>query len=91
MPARNRASREYSVAHRNARKKLLPHAYDTPCPLCGHIMYEGQALDCDDIVPIVMGGTHDINNKRITHASCNRSAGATLGNQLRAKHASRDW
>ena len=91
MPARARASREYSSEHRKHRKTLLPYAYGMPCPLCGQIMQEWQPLDCDDIVPIVLGGTHDISNKRMTHSRCNRSAGATLGNQLRGWRASRDW
>ena len=91
MPARARASREYSSEHRKARKALLPYAYGNPCPKCGLLMLYGQALDCDDIVPLVLGGTHDISNKQMTHSRCNRSAGATLGNQLRGNRASRDW
>ena len=101
MPARARASREYSDAHRKARKKLLPYAIGTYCPCgmsgscthkkCDGLMTDPKRMDCDDIVPIVLGGSHDISNKRIVCAHCNRSAGATLGNLLRAKHSSRDW
>jgi hypothetical protein len=91
MPARARASREYSAAHRKHRKTLLPYAYGMVCPKCGQIMFEGQKLQCDHITPIVLGGTDDISNKQMVHAYCNLSAGATLGNQLRGNRASRDW
>ena len=99
MPARARASREYSSEHRKARKTLLPYAIGTYCPCgmsgcthgCDGLMSNPARMDCDDIVPIVLGGTHDITNKRIICSHCNRSAGATLGNQLRGWRASRDW
>lgn len=89
MPARERASRAYSSAHRKARKALLPYAIGTPCPLCGQVMHEWQALDLDHAVPLVLGGSEV--GDRITHARCNRSTGATLGNRLRGNRASRDW
>ena len=89
MPARNRASRPYSSAHRKARKALLPYAYGTLCPLCGQVMQEWQQLDLDHATPLVLGGGEV--GDRITHARCNRSVGATLGNQLRGGRGSRDW
>ena len=76
--------------HRSQRAKAQP-AYGTPCPKCGQVMYEGQPLDWGHIVAIALGGTDDINNKQWEHARCNRSSGATLGNQLRGNRASRDW
>lgn len=72
------------------RKQLLPYAYGTACPLCGMTMYEDQPLDLDHSVPVALGGGATPGD-RIAHASCNRSAGATLGNQLRGNRASRDW
>lgn len=88
-PARNRASRPYSAAHRKARKALLPYAIGTLCPLCGQVMEDWQALDLDHATPLVLGGGEV--GDRITHATCNRSLGATLGNRMRGNHASRDW
>jgi hypothetical protein len=72
------------------RKQLLPYAYGTACPLCGLTMYEDEALDLDHSTPVALGGGAQPGD-RIAHASCNRSAGATLGNQLRGNRASRDW
>lgn len=89
MPARARSNRTYSVKQRKVRALLLPYAYGTYCPLCGQVMVQGQALDLDHSTPVVLGG--DGAGDRIAHASCNRSAGATLGNQLRGRRASRDW
>ena len=87
MPALGR--REYSAAHRKERARLLPYAYGTDCPMCGLTMYEDQALDLDHATPVVLGGGQV--GDRITHAACNRSAGATLGNRMRGNRASRDW
>lgn len=90
MPARARTSRTYSTAQRKTRAALLPYAYGTACPICGRPMLRGQALDLDHSVPVAYGNTGA--GDRITHASCNRSAGATLGNRLRGGvNASRDW
>ena len=87
MPGALRTNR-YNQARR--RKQLLPYAYGLTCPLCGLTMYEGQALDLDHSTPVVLGGGVEPGD-RMAHASCNRSAGATLGNQLRGSRASRDW
>jgi hypothetical protein len=78
-------SRQYSNAHHKARKALLPYAYGTPCPLCGQVMQEWEDLDLDHSVPRVLGGGEV--GDRITHAKCNRSAGATLGNRMRGQKA----
>ena len=77
-------------AQAQKRKQLLPYAYGSACPLCGLTMYEDQALDLDHSTPVVLGGGAQPGD-RMAHASCNRSAGATLGNQLRGNRASRDW
>jgi len=89
MPARARNTRTYSAKQRRERARLLPAAYYTDCPLCGLIMLPDQALDLDHTTPVILGGGEA--GDRITHARCNRSAGATLGNQLRGNRASRDW
>jgi hypothetical protein len=73
-------ARGYTSRHRATRRRLLPHAYGKPCPLCGELMLKGQALDLDHSVPLIEGGTK---GDRITHASCNRSAGGHLAAQRR--------
>lgn len=50
---------------------MLPLAYNTRCVYCGYLMLPDQHLDLD----------HTTN--QITHAKCNRSAGARYGNALR--------
>jgi hypothetical protein len=79
----------YSEAHRRARARLLPQAYNTDCPLCERIMLRGQELDLDHSVPYVInpGSAGD----RIVHAQCNRSAGGRLGNERRKFRPSRQW
>jgi hypothetical protein len=46
-------------------------------------------MDLDHTLPVVLGGGEV--GDRIICRACNRSAGATLGNQLRGGNASRDW
>lgn len=52
----------------------------TPCPRCGRGMYRGQQLDLDDFPGRWYGGPQV---KLLSHRSCNRRAGAQLGNMLR--------
>jgi hypothetical protein len=66
--------------HQRRRKALLPHAYGRPCPMCGHPMLEGQALDLDHTLPRALGGTV---GDRIVHSRCNRRAGQALGRRRR--------
>ena len=54
-----------------------------PCWRCGQPMYKWQELDRDHIVDRALGGTQG--PAVLAHASCNRSAGATLGNQLQPR------
>lgn len=69
--------------HQRLRARLLPHAYGTPCPLCGRAMLKGQDLDLDHATPRALGG--GLAGARIVHRHCNRSHGARLGNQLRTR------
>lgn len=62
---------QYNWQHQKKRAAMLPAAYNTPCIYCGRLMAAWMALDLD----------HSTN--RITHASCNRAAGARVGNALR--------
>lgn len=92
MPARQRTSRTYSAKHRAARKRLLPHALGTMCPCCegrktkhncDGLMTDPARMDCDHSRPVVLGGGEA--GDRIICLPCNRSAGATLGNQMRSR------
>ena len=65
------AKPQYRYAHEQKRKQMLPLAIGRACVLCGGVMLEWMQLDLD----------HTTNS--ITHAKCNRSAGAKYGNALR--------
>ncbi|GAA3829031.1 endonuclease domain-containing protein [Streptomyces chiangmaiensis] len=61
--------RGYGGHHQRLRRRLLAEAIGKPCHYCGEPMLEGQALDLD----------HNDDRtayRGMTHASCNRSAGA---------------
>lgn len=76
----------YGGEHKRARRAALAVFEDgLPCPLCRKPMHYWQALDLDHVVPLRAGGSPD-GPKRLTHARCNRSTGAALGNRLRGKH-----
>jgi len=95
MPALGR--REYSAAHRKHRAHLLPYAIGTWCPCgqagcthhCDGLMTNPQRMDLDHTLAVILGGGEV--GDRIICRACNRSAGATLGNQLRGNRASRNW
>jgi hypothetical protein len=61
----------YNGEHAQRRKVMLPLAIGKACVYCGGLMLEWMKLDLD----------HATNS--ITHARCNRSAGARYGNALR--------
>jgi hypothetical protein len=93
MPARVRRStfhRGYDHRHVKRREYLLATTPPgTPCPYCHLPMWPGtQRLDADHrAVPLAsgQGGLPDT----LAHASCNRRAGAVLGNRMRgARRAS---
>lgn len=93
MPSKFRA---YTAAHRRRRADLLPLALGALCPCgeqgcthrCDGLMVNPRRMDLDHTTPTVLGNTGP--GDRIICSTCNRSAGATLGNQLR-QPASRDW
>lgn len=78
-PKGSTSDRGYDSEHQKLRAALLPSAYETPCPLCGEVMEEGQRLHLDH--------TEDRASYRgITHARCNVLDGARRGGQaFRAK------
>lgn len=70
---------------RRAAIKAMPDG--TQCPLCGQPMHaepsrnpDGRALQYDHIIARALGGHNG--PKRLTHATCNESAGRALGAQL---------
>jgi hypothetical protein len=65
------------------RRKLLPLAIGTLCPMCGRVMLEGQALDLDHSVPQRFAGLGRSHGDRIVHRSCNRRGGARITAWLR--------
>lgn len=68
--------------HQKARKSALRALQEgAPCPFCGLGMFRSQDLDLDHSIPRALGGTK---GDRLAHRSCNRAAGARLGNQRRA-------
>lgn len=76
------AQRGLGADHQADRKRLLAmHRDGDPCWRCGQPMYKSQPLDRDHIVDRALGGA--AGPAVLAHTSCNRSAGAKLGNQLR--------
>jgi hypothetical protein len=65
------AKPQYNWAHQKKRAAALPAAIGTPCIYCGVPMLAWMPLDWDH------------STAQITHARCNRSAGAKYGNALR--------
>jgi hypothetical protein len=75
----------YGNEHQKARAQALALLVDgTPCPRCKRPMHHWQKLDYDHVVPLCLGGAMD-GQRLLSHAKCNRSAGAALGNRLRGK------
>ncbi len=63
------------------KKRLMAlHRDGDPCWRCGQPMYKWQQLDRDHVIDRALGGVQG--PAVLAHASCNRSAGARLGNQL---------
>lgn len=79
----------YGNRHKQQRARLLPHAYNTPCPRCDRLMLRGQVLDLGHSVDLVLNPNSL--GDRIEHADCNRSAGGQLGHSRRGLRPSRAW
>jgi hypothetical protein len=87
----NTTQRDLGYRHQVRRKQLLPGAMNTPCPgpatgrrskRCTGVMIDPSRMDLDHSVPRALGGRH---GDRIICTPCNRGAGATLGNTMRAQ------
>lgn len=83
------ASKAYGAAHQATRARLLPKAYNTPCPRCGRLMRRGQALDLGHSEDLALNPNSV--GDRIEHAGCNRKAGGELGNRRQRFKPSRAW
>jgi hypothetical protein len=70
------------AGHAADKRRLLAAFRDgDPCWRCGRPMHLWQGLDRGHIVSRALGGTDG--PAALEHATCNRSAGAALGNRLR--------
>jgi len=65
--------------HKDRRARMIESALagGVDCPLCEKRIGLADAIDVDHITPLGAGGTDDEWNLRLTHASCNRSKGAS--------------
>lgn len=84
----SKAARGLGWRHEQQRR-LLPDPAGAPCPYCGEPMVAGQPLDADHAYARALGGAGG--PLRWAHASCNRSAGAILGNALRGVDMRVPW
>lgn len=77
-----------ATAAATARRSWLACHPTRTCNLCGR----PGADTVDHVVPLALGGADHPGNWQPAHRSCNSSAGATLGNQLRRPFTtSRAW
>jgi hypothetical protein len=78
------AQRGLGAPHVADKKRLKALLRDgDPCWRCGQPMYKWQALERDHVVDRALGGAQG--PAVLAHQSCNRSAGAKLGNQLQPR------
>jgi 5-methylcytosine-specific restriction endonuclease McrA len=68
---------------RKTREQVF-RTYGRACWRCGNY-----ATTVDHVVPVILGGGHDLPNLRPACARCNYSAGAAVGNRLRGLRPSR--
>lgn len=81
------SERGLGYAHQQERRRLLPLAYNTSCPLCGWNMARTDRLDLDHVVPRAFGGSTEVEGGRIVHAYCNRAEGPRVRRALRHQWA----
>lgn len=84
-------SKAYGRAHQLKRALMLPDAVGKPCRRCGKPMLPGQALDAGHPEGRALAQDPSSRADAMEHASCNRAAGATLGNSLVKFRPSRAW
>lgn len=64
-----RQERHYDAEHDRTRKRLLPKAWGTFCPLCGDVMVASDELSLDHTTPLSVDPTSK--GDRIVHTECN--------------------
>jgi hypothetical protein len=64
-----RQERGYDKDHDATRKRLLPQAWGTFCPLCNDIMVASDDLSLDHTIPLAQDKTSK--GDRIVHTDCN--------------------
>jgi 5-methylcytosine-specific restriction endonuclease McrA len=64
-----RQQRGYDAEHDRTRKRLLPKAWGTFCPLCGDVMVASDDLSLDHTVPLKVDPASK--GDRIVHTECN--------------------
>jgi hypothetical protein len=76
---------DHQKERREALARLVDGADRCPFEYCGHApLYAWQELDLDEYPPrVIAQATGAAQIRRLAHASCNRRAGAELGNRLR--------
>lgn len=80
------AQRGLGGYHQADKKRLLAlHRDGDLCWRCGQPMYKWQKLDRDHVIDRSLGGASG--PAVLAHASCNRRAGARLGNRLQSRTA----
>ncbi len=74
----------YGYAHKKARREALASLDDGQlCWRCRRPMRAWQSLDLDHVRPVLLGGSDG--PVALSHAKCNRAAGARLGNRNRGR------
>jgi hypothetical protein len=74
---------QYGYEHRKDRTRAIDAMVNgSPCPRCNRPMYKWQRLQLGHVISVAMGGSNG--PTRIEHGTCNESAGARLGNRLKA-------
>lgn len=64
-----RQERGYDTEHDRTRKRLLPKAWGTDCPLCGDVMVASDDLSLDHTIPLAVDSASK--GDRIVHTECN--------------------
>ena len=84
-------SSPYGRDHRRRRARMLADAVGQICRRCGKPMLPGQALDAGHPDGRALAQDPSSVADAMEHASCNREAGARLGNQRVKLKPSRSW
>ena len=72
---------KYAVQKREIRLKEpeireLIRQQDNKCPITGNVIYFGDEVEIDHIIPLALGGNDSYENLQVLHKDGNRSKGA---------------